>query len=143
VTTVARLRGWDVVVATGSRRLMAAFARRFAGRQPELVELQPSVSRRSRRSLAAQASDAVLSFRRARTLTMAGHIVESPATIWGVEPVLDALEAGRVQHLLVADDLPADSAERLIGRALATGAQLTMLDAGALGPLGAAGGPRW
>jgi hypothetical protein len=143
VATVARLRGWDAVVSTGNRRLMAAFARRFAGRQPELLELRPAVSRLSRRSLGAQAYDRVVSFRRARTLAMAADIVESPATIWGVEPVLDALDAGRVHHVLIADDLAAGSAERLTRRALATGAQLTLLDADTLGPLGVAGGPRW
>ena len=74
---------------------------------------------------------------------MAADIVESPATIWGVEPVLDALDGGRVHHVLIADDLAAGSAERLIRRALATGAQLRLLDAEALGPLGVAGGPRW
>jgi hypothetical protein len=37
VETVARLRGWDLVVSTGNRRLMAAFARRFAGRTPDLA----------------------------------------------------------------------------------------------------------
>ena len=36
-----------------------------------------------------------------------------------------------------------DVAERLIRRALDSGAQLTLLDAGALGPLGVAAGPRW
>jgi hypothetical protein len=143
VATVARLRGWDVVVSTGNRRLMAAFARRFAGTQPELVELRPALSRLSRRALAQQAHDRAVSFRRARTLARAGDIVESPATIWGVEPVLDALDGGRVEHVLIADDLADESAERLLRRALATGAQLTLLDAGALGPLGVAGGPRW
>jgi hypothetical protein len=143
VATVARLRGWDVVVSTGNRRLMAAFARRFAGRQPELVELRPATSRLPRRALAVRAYDAAAAFRRARTLAMAGDIVESPATIWGVEPVLDALAGGRVHHVLIAGDLPAESAERLIRRARDTGAQLTRLDAGALGPLGVAGGPRW
>jgi hypothetical protein len=122
---------------------MAAFRRRFAGRQLELVELKPAVSRLSHRSLAARAYEKAVSFRRARTLAMAADIVESPATIWGVEPVLGALDGGRVHHVLIADDLAADSAERLIRRALATGAQLTLLDAGALGPLGVAGGPRW
>jgi hypothetical protein len=101
------------------------------------------VSRLSRRSLGAQAYERAVAFRRAHTLAMAGDIVESPATIWGVEPVLDALGGGRVDHVLIADDLAAESAERLIRRALATGAQLTLLDAGALGPLGVAGGPRW
>jgi hypothetical protein len=143
VEAVARRRDWDVVVSTGSRRLMAAFARRFAGRQPELVELRPAVSRLSRRSLAEQAYDKALTFRRERTLAVANDIVESPATIWGVEPVVGALDSGRVNHVLIADDLPADGAERVIRRALATGAQVTLLDRGALGPLGVAAGPRW
>jgi Bacterial archaeo-eukaryotic release factor family 10 len=143
VKTVTRLRRWDLVVATGNRRLMAAFARRFAGREPELVTLSPAVSRLSRRSLAAQAYDKVVAFRRERTLAMVADIVESPATIWAVEPVLDALDGGRVHDVLIADDLEAESAERLIRRALATGAQLTLLDADALGPLGVAAGPRW
>jgi Bacterial archaeo-eukaryotic release factor family 10 len=143
VEAVARLREWDVVVSTGNRRLMAAFARRFAGRQAELVELGPAVSRLSRRSLAEQAHDRATAFRRERTLAMAADIVESPATIWGVTAALDALDGGRVDHVLIADDLPAESAERLIRRALDSGAQLTLLDAGALGPLGVAAGPRW
>jgi hypothetical protein len=143
VETVARLRGWDVVVSTGNRRLRAAFARRFAGREPDLVELAPARSRLSRRSLAAQAYDKASAFRRERTLAMVADIVESPATIWSVAPVLDALDSGRIDHVLIADDLAAQSAERLIRRALATGAQRTLLDAGALGPLGVAGGPRW
>jgi hypothetical protein len=143
VEAVARVRRWDVVVSTGNRRLMAAFARRFAGRQPELVELRPAVSRLSRRSVGEQAYGKAVAVRRERTLAMAADIVESPATIWGVEPVLGALDGGRVDHVLIADDLGAQSAERLIRRALATGAQITLLDAGALGPLGVAGGPRW
>jgi hypothetical protein len=143
VEAVARRRRWDVVVSTGNRRLMAAFARRFAGLQPELIELRPAMSRLSRRSLAEQAYEEAVAFRRERTLAMASDIVESPATIWGVEPVLGALASGRVDHVLIADDLPADSAERLIRRALGTGAQLTLLDGGALGPLGVAAGPRW
>ena len=143
VETVARRRGWDVVVSTGNRRLMAAFARGFAGRQPELVELTTAGSRLSRRSLAVRAHDTAVSFRRARTRAMAAGIVESPAAIWGVEPVLDALGSGRIQHVLIADDLAAESAERLIRRALGTGAQLTLLDARTLGPPAVAGGPRW
>lgn len=143
VDTLARLRRWDVVVSTGSRRLMAAFARRFAGRRPELVELKPAVSRLSRRSLSEQAYRKVAAFRRERRFAMVSDIVESPATIWGVEPVLGALDGGRVHHVLIADDLEAASAERLTRRALGNGAQLTLLDAGALGPLGVAGGPRW
>jgi hypothetical protein len=143
VDVLARLRQWDIVVSTGNRRLMAAFARRFAGRRPELVELRPAMSRLSRRSLAEQAYHKVAAFRRERTFAMVADIVESPATIWGVEPVLDALGGGRIHHVLIADDLEAASAERLIRRALRSGAQLTLLDAGALGPLGVAGGPRW
>jgi hypothetical protein len=143
VDAVARLRRWDVVVATGNRRLMAAFARGFAGRRPRLVELSSAGSRLSRRSLAERAYDKAVGFRRERTLAMAADIVESPATIWGVEPVLGALDGGRVDHVLIADDLAADGAERLIRRAIGTGAQLTLLDSGALGPLGVAAGPRW
>jgi hypothetical protein len=143
VDMLARLRQWDFVVSTGNHRLMAAFARRFAGRQPELVELSPAVSRLSRRSLAERAYDKAVAARRERTLAMVADIVESPATIWGVQPVLDALDRGRVHHVLIADDLEAASAERLIRRTLGSGAQLTLLDADALGPLGVAGGPRW
>jgi hypothetical protein len=143
VDVLARLREWDVVVSTGSRRLMAAFARRFAGHPSELVELRPAVSRLSRRSLAEQAYHKVAALRRERTFAMVADIVEGPATIWGVEPMLDALDGGRIHHVLIADDLEASSAEQLIRRALGSGAQLTLLDAGALGPLGAAGGPRW
>jgi hypothetical protein len=143
VESLARLRGWDLVVATGNRRLLSAFSRRFAGPLPELVELRPAVSRLSRRSLAEQAYDKIFTLRREQTLAMAADIVESPAGIWGVEPVLEALERGRVDHVLVAADLAPEGAERLIRRALAGGAQLTLLDAGALGPLGVAAGPRW
>jgi Bacterial archaeo-eukaryotic release factor family 10 len=143
VDNIARLRGWDVVVSTGTRRLMAAFARRFVGRRPRLLELSPALARLSRRSLAEQAHDKAVAFRRERTMAIAADIVESPATIWGVEAVLGALEGGRVDHVLIADDLAADDAERVIRRALATGAQLTLLDARALGPIGVAGGPRW
>jgi hypothetical protein len=122
---------------------MAAFARRIAGRTPDLAELPAARSRLSRRSLGAQAYDKATAIRHERSLAMVADIVESPATIWSVAPVLDALDSGRIDHVLIADDVAAESAERLIRRTLATGAQLTLLDAGALGPLGVAGGPRW
>jgi hypothetical protein len=54
-----------------------------------------------------------------------------------------ALERGRVQRIAIAGDVDADIAERLIRRAVASGAELTLADPGALGPLGVAAHPRW
>jgi hypothetical protein len=69
-------------------------------------------------------------------------IVEHPATIWGVQPVMAALQRGRVKRIVIADDLDANTADRLIRHAVASAAELTLADAGALGPLGVAARPR-
>jgi hypothetical protein len=53
-----------------------------------------------------------------------------------------ALQRGRVKRIVIADDLDANTADRLIRHAVASAAELTLADAGALGPLGVAARPR-
>jgi hypothetical protein len=54
-----------------------------------------------------------------------------------------ALQRRRVGRIVIAGDVDANIAERLIRRAVATRAELTLAGAGALGPLGVAAQSRW
>jgi hypothetical protein len=97
-----------------------------------------------RRSALATATAAEIARIRSRWANdLIADLVEDPGTTWGVQPVMAALERGRVQRIAIAGDVDADIAERLIRRAVASGAELTLADPGALGPLGVAAHPRW
>jgi hypothetical protein len=143
IGTEAPVREWDLVVATGNSRLLAAFARRFPAWRTPLIEVTAPLRLDDRAALATATAAEIDRIRARRANDLIAELVEDPGTIWGVQPVTAALQRGRVERIALAGDVDADIAERLIRRAVASGAKLTLTDAGALGPFGVAARPRW
>jgi hypothetical protein len=127
----------------GQLPLLAAFARRFPAWRTPLIEVTAllRLDDRSALATATAAEIAGIGIRCANDLI--ADLVEDPASVWGGQPVTAALERWRVQRIAIAGDVDADIAERLIRRAVASGAELTLADTGALRPLGVAARPRW
>jgi Bacterial archaeo-eukaryotic release factor family 10 len=143
VAAHAPRRQWDLVVATGNPRLLAAIARRFPAWRTPLIEATAPLRFGEPSALAAAASGEIARIRSSWSSDLITDIVEHPATIWGAEPVMAALERRRVERIVIAADLDANTAERLIRQGLATGAERTLADGGALGPISVAARPRW
>jgi hypothetical protein len=143
VGTEATLRGWDLVVTTGTRRLVAAFSRRFPAWRTPLIEVTAPPKLHDASALAPTVAGEIDAVRGRWTAQLIGDLVEQPDTIWQAQPVLAALQQRRVERLVIAGDLEADTAERLIRHALAGAVAVTIADAGALGPLPVAARPRW
>jgi hypothetical protein len=143
VGTMAVVREWDLVVATGNSRLLAAFTRRFPAWRTPLIEVTAPLRVDDRSVLAAATAAEIAGIRARWANDLIADLVEDPGIVWGSHPVAAALERGRIQRIAIAADVDAEIAERLIRLAIASGAELTLADAGALGPPGVAARPRW
>jgi Bacterial archaeo-eukaryotic release factor family 10 len=139
----ASVRDWDLVVMTGTQRLLAAFGRHFPSERTPLIEVTAPVKTPDRSALIAAVSGEIDRIRGGWEMERIADLLERPDTIWQAQPVLAALQRRRVERLAIADDFEANQAERLIRHALATGAALSLAGAGALGALGVAAQPRW
>jgi hypothetical protein len=124
-------------------RLLAAFTRRLPGMAHALIEVTAPLRLDDRSALSTATAAEIAGIRARWANDLIADLVEDPGIVWGSQPVTAALERGRVQRIAIAGDVDAEIAERLIRRAIASGAELTLADAGALGPPGAAARPGW
>jgi hypothetical protein len=143
VAAEAYVRGWDAVVVSGNRELLTVFSRRMPTNRIELIESDTQLDPRNRRALMASVASTATELLATQTARVLASVIDDPATVWGIRPVLAALNRRRVARLVLAGDLDAAIAERLVRGALASGAGLTFADAGVLGPLAVAARPRW
>jgi hypothetical protein len=131
------------VVISGNRELLTVFSRRMPISRIELIESDTQLDARNRHALMASVASTVTRLRAMQTARMLAGVINDPTTVWGIRPVLAALNRRRVAHVVFANDLDGVIAERLVRGAQAGGASLTFADAGVLGPLAVAARPRW
>lgn len=141
----AETRGWDVLVADGDPRLVDELAAGFRSESCELVRSPQPVAGLAVAAARERVAAIVRGRRAERVERLLAAVEGSAAATLDPELVDRALAEGRVERLLLAvppRGARSPRAESLLRRALATGAELTVVPAGAL-PAGIAALLRW
>ena len=144
----AEARGWDVLVADGDPRLVDALAAAWRVGPSRLVRSPEALAGVADTAAAGRVGATVRALRAERTAALLRRLVESPASTHDPLVLERSLDEGRVEHLFVrVPSAPArsSSSESLLRRALATGADVTVVppEAARLGPGGVSALLRW